>query len=340
MIYLSYLCLVKYILSFKSFSILMKKLTFIYVNLFVAFNIFGQQDMQYTHNMFNQMTVNPGFAGSMDMVDINLLNRLQWMGITGAPTSYIFSANAPFKLFDASHGIGIDISDDKMPFQSNLDGKLSYAYRSKVKFGDGMLGIGLSLGFLYSKWDLSKLNYSNFYTSPVNDPYIPSGSEKPMIFDLGAGLYYKTEKLYMGISSTHIFTSNYKFSTVTGISYYMVPNYYITAGYTYQLPNPMFELVPSFFIQSIGSSSTMLTFNTNLVYNNRVWGGISYRAGEAVSVLFGLELLTGVRFGAAYDYDTNEISKVSNGSLEVIVMYCFKLKKERLPQRYKSIRFL
>jgi type IX secretion system PorP/SprF family membrane protein len=331
----------------------MKKLSIIFICSIIACNVFGQQDMGYSQNMFNQMTVNPGYAGSTDMICINALQRLQWLNVvaSGAPKSTVFSVNTPFTLFERSHGVGLTIINNTVAYNRDLGLKLSYAYRSKMKFGDGKIGLGISLGYINSSVDFSKISNSLGGFGAQSDLALPTEKKPKGTYDLGAGIYYNTEKLYLGISATHIYTGNLNFgnssasSTTTSSSaanlatYYYVPHIYITAGYSYQLGNPMPELVPSFFIQSVGSVTTV-NFNTNLVYNNRLWGGVSYRAGSAFTGLFGLELAEGIRFGVAYDYETTDIGKVSNGSLEVTVIYCFKLKKEKLPQKYKSIRFL
>jgi type IX secretion system PorP/SprF family membrane protein len=317
----------------------------------LACNALGQQDMGYSQNMFNQMTVNPGYAGSMDMISINALVRNQWMGIvsSGAPLSTLFSINAPFTMLQRSHGVGLSIINNTIAFNRDLGLKLSYAYRSKMKFGDGKIGIGLSIGYISSKIDFNKiLAPLGGFGKSGTDNALPTGNSSKGTYDVGTGIYYNTEKLYMGISATHLVTGNLDFAssnagsttaTNTLDAYYYIPHIYITAGYNYQLSNPMLEIVPSFFIQTTGSI-TVINFNTNIVYNNRVWGGLSYRSDNAISALFGLELAEGVRFGVAYDYETSEIGKISDGSLEVAVIYSFKLKKEKLPQRYKSIRFL
>jgi type IX secretion system PorP/SprF family membrane protein len=318
----------------------MKKLSIIFICSSIACNVLGQQDMGYSQNMFNQMSINPGYAGSMDMIGLNFLQRLQWLklGIKGAPTSTVFSANAPFTLFQRQHGVGLTIINNNVAFTNDLNLKLSYAYRSKMKFGDGKIGFGASVGLINSTIDLSQLKLG--YTGSGDD--LPTGKSKPVL-DLGLGVFYNTEKLYMGISATHLFAGKFDYSSAgtkpPTATYYYIPHYYVTAGYTYQLSNPMLQLEPSFFIQTVGTTTT-LNFNTNIVYNNHVWGGISYRAGQALTGLFGIELSEGIRFGIAYDYETSELNTVSSGSLEVAVIYNFKLKKEKLPQKFKSIRFL
>jgi type IX secretion system PorP/SprF family membrane protein len=321
----------------------------IIAGLFITCCVFGQQDPQFSQNMFNQMTVNPGYAGSQDMVCINAIHRSQWMGINGAPMSDAFSFNMPFTLFEKEHGAGLVVERNTIGFNTDLDLKLAYAYRSKMKIGDGKLGLGLSLGFTSSALDASKFTGPTLvdHLDVSNDPLIPTGKQTAKYnFDRGIGAYYKTEKLYMGLSISHLTMGSYDYTNTTnknavgGVSpFYIKQDYNITAGYTYQLADPMYQLLPSFFVQSDGKTTTM-NLNTNLLYNNRIWGGLSYRVGAAITALFGLELKTGVRFGVAYDYDTSELNKIDNGSLEVVVIYNFKLKRERLPQRYKSVRFL
>jgi len=290
------------------------------------------------------MTVNPGYAGSQDMVCINAIQRNQWMGLNGAPVTSAFSANAPFTLFEKEHGAGIVVERNTIGFNTDLGLKLAYAYKSKMKIGDGKLGVGLSLGFVNSKFDASKFNGPTLgdQLNVGNDLSIPHGSQSSTVFDMGLGVYYKTDKLYMGLSANHLIMGNYNLknaNSATINTFKVVTDYNITAGYTYQLPDPMYQLEPSFFVQSDGRTTT-LNLNTNIMYNNRVWGGLSYRAGAAITALFGFEFATGVRFGVAYDYDTSELNKIDNGSVEVVVIYNFKLKRERLPQRYKSVRFL
>jgi type IX secretion system PorP/SprF family membrane protein len=296
--------------------------------------VFGQFDPQYSHNMFNQMTVNPGYAGSSDMIGITALNRNQWMGAPkaiAAPTDQCFTVNAPLNLFDKSWGVGLSILQNSQGISKDIGAKASFAYQHKVEIGDGKVGFGLSMGILNDNADYTKLIFGDG-TKPTN----LSGKKQTVLFDLGAGVYYKTDKVYLGVSTTHI-TSGNVYNSTTNLS--VTRDFYITAGYNYQLTNPMYMLEPSVFVQTVGGLTT-LNVNTNLTYNNRIWGGMSLRSNGDITGLFGLELMTGIKFGAAYDFSAGQVGAISHNSFEVIVMYNFKLKKEKIPQRYKSIRFL
>lgn len=320
----------------------MKKLLNIIIGLVLSIGIFGQ-DQQYSHNMFNQMAVNPGYAGSSDMIGITALNRNQWINVpkeTGAPFDQVFTVNAPINLFDKAWGTGISLVNNTYAADKDLGLKASFAYQHKVEIGDGKVGFGLSLGFLNVNLDGSKL-----HPEVSGDDHIYTGSTPKVTFDWGAGVYYKTEKVYLGVSLDHPFNQNVNFissgsTTLATGAYYLSRTIYVTSGYYYQLPsNPMYQLAPSVFIQ-YGGGTTVVTANTNIIYNNRTWGGLSVRSTGDITFLFGLELMTGIKFGAAYDLSAGQVGAISHNSFEVIVMYNFKLKKEKIPQRYKSIRFL
>jgi hypothetical protein len=75
-------------------------------------------------------------------------------------------------------------------------------------------------------------------------------------------------------------------------------------------------------------------------YNKKAWGGVSYRAGDAIVAIAGIELFNGIRIGYAYDFTISDMSTNTSGSHEFMVNYCFDLNLGKSPMRYKSIRFL
>jgi len=59
--------------------------------------LFSQQDAQYSQYMFNQLALNPAYAGSRDVLATSLLYRNQWTGIKGAPTTASLSVQMPLR---------------------------------------------------------------------------------------------------------------------------------------------------------------------------------------------------------------------------------------------------
>ena len=297
--------------------------------------VLSQQDPLSSQYMFNTLTYNPGVAGTSGMICATALNRQQWVGFTGAPATTVFNISAPVSLFGIKSGVGLVVESDKIGFDKNINLSASYSYL--MNFGPGKLGIGLNLGMLNTtltpNWQIP---LGDTFTPASGDPLIPETKESVVAFDAGLGLYYKTDKYYASLSVTHINQPKIKFTKGTP---YISRHYYLTGGYTLQLPNPSLELLPSLFAFSDGKV-VQFTLTSLVRYNKKVWGGVSYRAGDALIGIVGLELFNGIRLGYSYDFTISDMGKTSSGTHEFMINYCFDLSLGKSLMKYKSIRFL
>ena len=159
---------------------------------FISTLAWAQFDPQFSQNMFNHLTNNPGFAGTSGMVNLSAISRQQWMGFEGAPKTTVFGADAAVKLFKLQSGVGLVIGNDQIGPFKNLFVDFSYAYRIDVL--EGTLGIGLNIGFLNQTLDGTTLDPlggvdGNTYHSK-DDPAIPQSEVSGMAFDMGLGAFY------------------------------------------------------------------------------------------------------------------------------------------------------
>ena len=314
----------------------MKKVNILFIFLVLILQpVLSQQDPLSSHYMFNTLTYNPGVAGTSGMICATALNRQQWVGFEGAPKTTLFNICAPINLFSIKSGVGLIVESDNIGFDKDIN--LSGVYSYLMDMGQGKLGIGLSLGMmnktLNPTWEIPQ---DDTHTPASGDPLIPESKESFVAFDAGLGFYYKADKYYASLSVTHI--NQPKINFTKGLSY-VSRHYYLTAGYTLQLPNPSLELIPSFFAFSDGKA-TQFTVTSLLRYNKKAWGGVSYRAGDSLIGMVGFELYNGIRIGYAYDFTVSDIRKTSSGSHEFMVNYCFDLSTGKSPMKYKSVRFL
>jgi type IX secretion system PorP/SprF family membrane protein len=318
---------------------LMKKVIFGGLILMISVVAFPQQDPQFSQYMFNLTSVNPAYVGSSDMIALSLINRQQWVGFDGAPGTSFFQANAPVNPFGIKSGVGLSIMNDRIAFNKDLGISGYYAYRLDI--GQGTLGIGLSLGLinkaLDATWDIPASELGSGFTEPASDNAIPEEKESRMAFDMGFGLYFNTENLYFGLSTTHLNQPQIKY--VEKNASYISRHYYAVAGYRFQMPNPTFEILPSVILKTDGKVN-QIDVSALVRYNKKFWGGVSYRAGDAVIGILGIEMFNGVRIGYSYDFTTSDIGNYSDGSHEFTVAYSFNLSLEKTPQKYRSIRFL
>ena len=331
----------------------MKRLLLIVVSLVCFAEVNAQQDPQYTQNMYNRLAINPAYAGSSNSICATLLSREQWLGFNDNPTTNVFSVQGNYNVFRGKYqmGSGLTVIQDNIGPITSLNVKGAIAYHHRIN--QGVLAIGLEPGLFNQSINA---NWISPEGDGTEDPDIPNDEVGTLSFDLGAGLYYYTKNLYVGLSVTHLNQAelNAASTTVDGIksalTYQQVRTNYVMAGYNYEMNvgSATLELQPSVFAKSDGVS-TIVDLNTNVMYNNLFWGGVSYRTGQnAISLLSGVKFenilndpyLKPIKIGAAYDFSTGELRDYNDGSVEFFINYCYKIKQKEKLQRYKSVRFL
>jgi type IX secretion system PorP/SprF family membrane protein len=202
----------------------------------------------------------------------------------------------------------------------------------------GKLGLGFMLSLTDQRMDFSKLK-------PVDDdPLITQlADESSMLFDLAFGAYYQVpNSFYVGLSATRLLETTSQALSETEsaqLKFQHKRHYYLTAGYQYAIPgNSAFVIDPSVLIKS-DLAATQIDISAMVTYNDKFWGGMSYRFQDAVVVIVGMEYKN-FYIGYSYDVTTSNIGGSSSGSHEVMAGYCFKLEVEKLRESYKNTRFL
>jgi type IX secretion system PorP/SprF family membrane protein len=313
----------------------MKRLVYIIVFGVVVLNVQAQQDPKFSQNMFLAPFYNPGAVGSSDKICLGAAFRNQWTGLPNSPVTTTFTANMPVNLLGRTHGIGISLMNDNLAFNNDFNFSASYAFR--MELGQGSLGVGANVGLanqaLTPTWE-----GADGIINTEGDPAIPQNGGSVFGFDMGLGAYYNTDNMYVGVSTTHLNQTSFDYPEDNAETK-LIRHYYLMAGYNIQLSNPMFEIIPSLMVQS-DLRSNHIYLNTNLRYNKRFWGGVSYSVGGALTALFGIELMNGIKIGYSYDFELSPLLKYNSGSHEITVRYCFDLSVDKSPQKYKSIRFL
>ena len=110
----------------------MKK-ALIFVTAFIACKAVAQQDPQYNLYQYNQMVINPAYAGARDAIAIVADVRKQWVGFDGAPTTAAFSIHSPVS--NNKIGLGLNAMNDKIGAKSisSVYGNFSYILKLNNK---------------------------------------------------------------------------------------------------------------------------------------------------------------------------------------------------------------
>ncbi|MBA3900302.1 MAG: PorP/SprF family type IX secretion system membrane protein, partial [Bacteroidetes bacterium] len=206
----------------------------IFTSFFITISAFvsvAQQDAQFSQNMFNRVAINPGAFGANDAICATMLGRNQWAGFgDGSPKTYLLSLDAAVPLLRG--GVGLNVMQDQVGFFNTSMINAGYAYRHQI--GTGTLGVGFNVGFVSTAIRPRWISIDDWEI----DPTIPNSGINDMVFDASFGAYYQTDKLYVGISSTHLPASTITGSGGTAPNEYqlnldMARHYYIMAGYSF-----------------------------------------------------------------------------------------------------------
>ena len=306
-----------------------KILIFTLIGFLSLLKVNAQQDPNYTQYMYNMNVVNPAYAGSLGTLSIGLLGRTQWTEISDNPKTVTFDAHAPL---GKKVGMGLSlIADEIGPMkEQNIYVDLSYTITTSDV---GRLAFGLKGGVTLQKSDFTLIVLPQDPNDPLFDENV--NNTYP---NFGAGVYYYTDKFYVGASVPNILKSNhYNFDSSQNVytKASEEAHYFLTSGYVFDLSSTV-RFKPSVMLRGVMNAPLSYDINANFLLYDRFELGASYRNGSSVSGLFNIGVTREFRIGYAIDLAIGELSSLSPGlTHEVILLYEISFSKKDI----KSPRF-
>ncbi len=263
----------------------------------------AQQDPQFSLYQFNQLAVNPAYAGARDAIAVVADMRKQWVSFPGAPTTLAFTAHAP--VWNNKLGVGVNVLSDQIGAKSTtgIYGNVAYIMKLNNRL---KLSFGLRAGYINYRFNFNKVNYKDLNESSAAGLSTINRSA----FDVDAGLYLRSNSFFVGISSTHLngamlYNKDY---TVTGLSgqtqnlnasYVLVPHIFLTAGKAFSLSeNLVFS--PSVMVRYV-KTAVSADLNLNFLMYKRLWLGAFIRQDYGAGLLVQVHATEKLRIGYTYD---------------------------------------
>ncbi len=293
----------------------MKKTLVIIFSLVCSLGIYAQENPQFSHFLFNKLAFNPGFTGGREVLAVQALYRQQWQNIEGAPQTANVAIHTPFA--NRTGGIGLMITQDNIGLLSNTAIDALYAYR--IHMGKSTI---LSLG-LQARFEYSKINWSKGKTTGGADNLIPTDNETTVKPNIGAGAYLTSGNFFIGLSVPQLMeTTLYKDNLDKLPSFKRFRTYYLMTGAEIPL-NSSIDFMPGMLVSYNPNAPLEAEWNLNLIFSKTLLVGASYRAGDSIDALLGIQLSKQLRMGLSYDYSLTELKKYNVGSFEAMLEYCF-----------------
>jgi len=287
----------------------------------------AQYDALFTNYMFNEMFINPAYAGSNGAMSATLLHRQQWVNFSGRPVTTSFSLHGP--IINEKMGVGLSILNERIGvLQRNLIYG-DYAYRLKVQ-DKGTLALGIMAGVDMQVNRFSELKVSD---NGSVDPQLVQNSPNIIAPNLGTGVYYHTKSFYGGFSIPRLIDNQMNFSGGGAVKTSKVQfnkmTYYFTAGNLFTL-NDELKLRANAMLKYVAGAPMQVDIGANLLIKDVFWTGLSFRSGSAIALLLGYQVNRQLLINYSYDYGVNQIQKYSQGSHEFVMSYLFAYKGKKV----------
>lgn len=295
----------------------MKKALFLLIALNCIGEIKAQQDEQMSLYMQNPLYYNPAYAGSRQSVSFVSLARFQWVGYSGAPMSQWFSVHSP--IVNNNLGVGMHFVNDNIGSRSRTAAYADISASIQLNKKGARLAAGLSGGA-----DFISFDFTNLAVADVNDPYYGQrfSSTKP---NIGAGLYYYSDRHYIGISSPRLFEAKINDAS-TLVTTLNKRHYFFAAGTVIDL-NSVVKFKPSTMIKYTPNAPLTMDFNFSFLMYDKLWLGAMYRYNESLGINAIFKIRNCLQVGYGYDFPINGLRTYQSGSHEVLLTYDFNFKK-------------
>ncbi len=294
------------------------KHTIIVLVLTISFKAKSQQEVQFTHYMYNTLAVNPAYAGSSQLLNVSSLFRQQWIGMEGAPMSQNLFLHTP--IMNKNIGIGLNFLNDKVGPINQTSGALDCSYSIKIN-KKARLNIGMKAMINYIQADLIHLKLDE-----ANDNNFAFNYYK-VTPNIGLGLYYHTDKGYLGVSTPKLIETKFSNNTIDATKFNR--HYYIIGGYVLEL-NKNWKLKPAFLTKLTQNAPVSLDLSLEAYYGNKLSLGIMNRVTDSYGFLAGYRISDQLKIGMSFDQTISRLHNFNKGTYELFLSYDFLFKDDKI----------
>jgi len=301
------------------------KKIFTIITMLSVYSGLAQQDPQYTQYMYNTLTVNSAYAGSLGHLAITGLYRTQWVGLEGAPTTQSFTLDTPV----GKHvGLGLSVVSEEIgPMEEQyIDANFSYTIQSGQthKLSFGIKGGGRVINIDWTKGSYKDPDVQ--FRQNITNKFLPV---------VGAGLYWHGERDYIGLSIPNFITrERYNYDDIAENLVNERMHLYLIGGIVFDL-SAHTKFKPALLVKYVAGAPLIADFSANFMFNNSLTLGTSYRTSDSVSALASIQITPQILVGYAYDYTTTELQNYNSGTHEIMLRFELVSRKNGL----KSPRF-
>lgn len=271
----------------------------------------AQQQFSYTQYLDNLTPIIPSWSLTRENAEFNFLGRKQWVGIEGAPETYMLSGFVPFK--EAGATAGVFVMNDKVAIETLTEANFFLAKGVNLDYGT-VLSVSMNAGFRRYRAPYSTLD--------VADPTLALTDVAENEINVGASVLLFSEQFFAGFSMPRL-TLRKLGSGSTADSKLFRNSFYLTAGYNTQL-NDFFSLQSAALMAYTFGVPLQGDISVKGYLNNTFGFGLAYRTNNELGLLTSVNVAK-MRVGYSYltGFGARKISGLSQATHEISLTFLF-----------------
>lgn len=298
----------------------------------------AQQESQFANYIHNPYLFNPAAGGLMDLVQIDLGYRNQWLSADGNPSTVYLTGHtrvttknsgktaiSEFNLNkegsyqtpdrtvgELKHIVGGKFTRDGIgPFQKT---SVYGSYAIHLPLINALnVGVGISAGWGNFQIDPNKVVLHDQGDGVYSQ--FAGNASKQNVLDVQSGLVIYGRRFLLSVSGTQLLDNKISVNQIeTGNT--LNRHLFIMSSYSFGIASKV-DLEPFVFIKAAQHSPTSFDLGARVKYNKTMWAGLQYRRGNSFVVTAGMNFLRNFSFSYAFEYGTGPVRISNAGSHEL-----------------------
>jgi type IX secretion system PorP/SprF family membrane protein len=294
--------------KFKSLMVVLSLFLLLLVTGTIA--VAQQQAFSYTQYMDNLTPFNPAYSLLDKAGSINTLVRRQWVGVDGAPVTYLITGNLPIESVNGS--VGLIVFNDQIAIERQTEANVYFAKGIQLD-SRSILAVSINAGLR---------NYTANYSSlDATDPTFRNDirGTKP---NMGFGVMYYTDWYYLGLSVPELTITSLGTASVQNNTNFR--NHYYFAGALITNINEDIKFKPATLV-SYANGVPLTADISGIFYMKGTLGlGLNYGTNKEMSGILTLNINAfHVGYGYQFGISSSKLGGFNNATHEISLNYRF-----------------
>ena len=271
----------------------------------------AQQYGEYTQYMSNLTPLNSAASLLNRVGSVNSLYRAQYVGIQGAPNTFIFNGNIPLNNIASSTGLIIDNDNFAIEHQTVINAYFAKAVQ--LNSGD-FLAVSINGGLQ---------NYLADYASlATTDPQFANNVRETK-GTVGFGILYYTNNYYLGLSVPQLTFRSLGVGSAIDDAYFK-NHYYFSGAYLFNNEDSGIGFKPAALVAYVSGAQTVADISGTIYFRHILGIGVDYRTTSEMAGIISYNI-NNIRIGYSYQFNSSSsnLDGFSNAVHEITLSYFF-----------------